>query len=92
MNDPCNAVASGTPNATTSYFKYEVATMNAACTPSTTPTTAVAIDLLRTICCRYISLAVRRRCTRFSDDEHGSCSTARRIGSRPGIWRRSPNR
>jgi hypothetical protein len=52
VNDACNAVASGTPNATNSYFKYEVATMNAACTASTTPTTAVALDLPRTICCR----------------------------------------
>jgi hypothetical protein len=52
VNNACNAVASGTPNATTSHFKYDVATMNAACTPSAAPSAAVALDAPRTLCCR----------------------------------------
>jgi len=52
VDDACNAVAAGTANATSSYFKYDVATTSPSCTPSAAPTTAVALDAQRTICCR----------------------------------------
>lgn len=51
-NGQCNNVASGTSGVTATYFKFDVATQNAACAPTSAPTTAAALDQPRTICCR----------------------------------------
>jgi hypothetical protein len=51
-NDVCNPFVTGSAGVNASHFKYDVATNNPSCAPTSTPTTATGLDLARTICCR----------------------------------------
>jgi hypothetical protein len=51
-NDVCNAFVTGSAGVTASHFRYDVATSNPSCAPTSTATAAAGLDQERTICCR----------------------------------------